>query len=343
MKKFNRVDTLAVLLKVKPGLAAKDIIEEMTHYLFTGSDVIAYNDRICVQHPLETDFICSVDASVLESTLTKMKTKEVEIGIVKEKDKEELVIKNSKAKVHCAIMKDHMVFEKVANLSTDFEDDPWKSLPNDFVSGARLASYAASKDESAGTATCIRVEGNTILAGDVYRCSKYDMEEEMDSFMIKAQALESMASYSFADYCITDSWAHFLTEDDVVFSTRVISGNFLPFDKVMEKFEGEEFPLPDDLSSSIDIASIMADDTHGTVDQTIHIFINDGKLTCEGSKEEGHSRSVCAVDYDGDPIEFLINPNSLLEALKRGSLMYLGEDRAVFSSESFKHLLMFKV
>ena len=60
--KIEREELLKVLSAIRPGLAKKDIVEQATHFIFTGQEVLTYNDQICISYPFETDFECSVPA-----------------------------------------------------------------------------------------------------------------------------------------------------------------------------------------------------------------------------------------------------------------------------------------
>ena len=57
---------------MKPGLAKKEIIDRSTHFVFSGSEVLTYNDQICISHPLKLDFVCSVPADDFFRIITNM-------------------------------------------------------------------------------------------------------------------------------------------------------------------------------------------------------------------------------------------------------------------------------
>jgi len=345
----KRKDLLDILNKVKPGLATKEIVEEMTHFLFTGKDVITYNDRLCIHHPYETDFVGSVEASKMYEALTKIKSEGVVIQVVEAKGGDGLpssiVTSSGKSKVSCSLVRNHAVFKQAKNLTNELaEIDDWIELPkkDDFQKGAYLCSFSASKDESSGTATCIRVEENIIWCGDQDRTSRYKLKTPMGSFMIKASIIPTIRDYSFTHYFVTKSWVHFIDEDNLTLSARKINGETLAYDRLFEKFQGTDIEFPDDLKNAIDISSIMSSgDT--AAEKAISVTIEDNLITCEGRQDGGFSTSECEIQYVGDRIEFHINPVLLLEVLTRSSTISIGKYMAKFSDEEFSHLLAYKV
>jgi len=339
----NRAELLNTLNKVKPGLATKEIVEEMTHFLFTGTDVISYNDRVCVHHPYETDFKGSVQSSKILETLNKYKTEMVDIVIEKETEDSFMIIKSGKSRVVCAFVEDHKIFEKAESLTTEIGSiDDWLEVPEHFIYGAYLSSFSAGKDASSGTATCIRVEGNLIWCGDQERSSRYELEEEMEDFMIKAALVATIQDYNFTYYYVTKSWVHFIDDDNVTLSARRITGKTLPYDKLFGKFEGTDIDVPEGLKGSIDIASIMSSGDSES-DKSVSITIEANVLTCEGRNNTGFSSSECEIEWEGDRIEFHINPVLLLEVMTKASKISVGENASMFHNNQFMHLLAYKV
>ena len=77
----NRKDLLKVLQLVRPGLAAKEIIEQSTSFIFTKGQVIAYNDEISVSHPVVKglDLDGAVQANELFALLNKLTDDTIEL------------------------------------------------------------------------------------------------------------------------------------------------------------------------------------------------------------------------------------------------------------------------
>ena len=69
--KIKKLELINILQRVKPGLAKRDVIEQFTHFIFTGESVITYNDEICISHPLKTDFVCSAKSEEFFKAILK--------------------------------------------------------------------------------------------------------------------------------------------------------------------------------------------------------------------------------------------------------------------------------
>ena len=75
----KRESLLNALNAVKPGIDTSKVLEERTHFVFTGGDVMTYNGEVAMLHPLETEFICSVKASDLLDILNKSSSEDVKL------------------------------------------------------------------------------------------------------------------------------------------------------------------------------------------------------------------------------------------------------------------------
>lgn len=80
MERKKLVEALAL---VEPSLANNDLIPALTHFWFTGKEVMGYNDVISVVVPCETTFRGSVKGRVLYNFLTKCSGPEVEFKEIK--------------------------------------------------------------------------------------------------------------------------------------------------------------------------------------------------------------------------------------------------------------------
>lgn len=78
--KYPRAELLQALNMVRPALAAKDLIEELSHVWFDGATITAYNDAdLGIQVPFKTDFKGGVRGALLLGLLNASKAKEVEL------------------------------------------------------------------------------------------------------------------------------------------------------------------------------------------------------------------------------------------------------------------------
>lgn len=74
MDRSKLLETLGI---VDPALADNDLIPVLTHFWFTGKEVIAYNDVISISAPFKTNFKGAVRGSLLKGLLGKYDSAEV--------------------------------------------------------------------------------------------------------------------------------------------------------------------------------------------------------------------------------------------------------------------------
>jgi len=79
MSVHSRTELLKSLECVAPALSGHEVIPIMTHFWFTGSFVMAYDDRIALRVPMKTDFKGALPGTPLLSLLKASKAREVDI------------------------------------------------------------------------------------------------------------------------------------------------------------------------------------------------------------------------------------------------------------------------
>ena len=95
-----RKDLLDKLQIVAPALANNDLVPVLSHFWFTGSQVLAYNDQIAISVPCKTDFKGAVPGAIFISLLKNSKAKEVELSL----NDNELLIKAASSRFKLPIL-----------------------------------------------------------------------------------------------------------------------------------------------------------------------------------------------------------------------------------------------
>ena len=69
---INREQFLQVLFLVGSGLSKKSItIEQSSHFVFMGDQIATFNNEVCVAHPFNINFNCTVPARELEAIVER--------------------------------------------------------------------------------------------------------------------------------------------------------------------------------------------------------------------------------------------------------------------------------
>lgn len=338
--KIKRLEFIDVLAAVRPGLAKREIIEQATHFIFTGTEVVAYNDYICISHPLKTDFKCTVDADKLYKVLAGIDAEQIDISV----DKGEFKISAKKTKSGLSSFKEGKILEYIQGLGLKEKDKKWKKLPEGFIEGLFLCMFSASTDMTHGILTCIYLDGEDMVASDDLRISWYKMAGSIDRKMfIPVQSAVELVKFPVVEYAVTKvegvtAWIHFRTKEHVMFSTRTIGGDYPSVFSHFE-MEGKKLTLPKELQSAVKYVSVLAD---GAIDieKKVKVDVEKDSITCTGACAVGWVSRSIPVEYDGRDFSFQINPIFLHEVLGKSVKVLVGKQSAKFTSGKFKHVMV---
>jgi len=336
--KIETIELLKALSSVRPGLAQKEIVEEMVHFIFTGEEVATYNDEICVIVPFKTDFSCSVKADTLFKYLLKLPQPEIDMDL----KEGQLLIRAGKSKAEFPISANEGIFSYLEKVADSLEEGEWKKTPENFFNGIKLCSFSAAKDRTMGTLTCVHVVRDSIYSSDQTRMSRFRMKGEMEGFLIEAATLQKLYGIhlNFDEYMVTKSWINFRTRDDVLFSARrVLSQEDLKWDEKEKQFilKGTQVEIPPKLKDALDKISIVLSNLQ-MIDKSVNISLRKGKMLCSGgSAASGFIEEEVELDYSLDNKDFSINVVYLQEALDKSQKFAVSDRHAQFESENFLH------
>ena len=324
---MKRKELVDILKKVKPGVASKEIVESMTYFYLSGSDIITYNDRIAIRHPFVTEFSTFVKANDFFNTVSKISSEEINLSYKNGK----LSVTSKKFKVDLATIIDDEFTTRINNINESMKDTAWSKLPENFNDGITLCAFAASTSETEQTLSCVYVEKNTAIASDNQRVAKSKLTGSIsEPILIKAGEVKNLVSINPTMYSVTNSWIHFRNDDNCIFSIRRIKGNFPDFSAVLN-FKGTEVDLPSNLTEGTSIASIFTDDKMPTV----ILDITPGVCMVSVTAEKGSSKFRTKIDYDGKPLKMAINPEFLNQMLMHSTKISVTEGKVKLVTKDF--------
>lgn len=331
LKTKSFLDTLTA---VKPGLSNQGIIEQMGHFIFTGSDIATFNDRTAIFYPFETDFKCSVNAKEFFNTIKGLKEDQFDIQLTNN----ELIVSTATTQAGHNISNDTMLDKPIESLLKAIGETDYTPLPEDFLYGASLCMFSASRDDTTQALTAISVNGYNIFAGDKIRISAYKMKDKMPEFLIKASSVVDLKDFKLDRYTLLDSWVVFLTEDDVAVLVKRMIGDYPNPSKFFE-FETESIiDLPVELKTTLDNITLMSEGDLA-FNKQIELKFSDNKVYCKAQKERGWIKKVIDCEYDGQPFVLHLNPIFLREVLDRSAVMTVGSKKVMLQTDNYKHLL----
>jgi hypothetical protein len=322
-----------ILTKVKPGLAQKGIVEQATHFVFTGEDILTYNDEISISHPLETDFECSVPSDILHGVVKDLSGKEIDLSL----KGNELRISSGKTKAGIVASTDQTIMDMVDTMGLP-EDEKWHPINKEFIDGLGLCIFSASKDISFPYMTCISVGGAKLVSGDDIRISWYDLEHEIpDAFLLPAAAAVELLKFDIVEYALGTSWVFFATENDLIFCSRIVVDDY-PDVEAFFDFDGEPIIISSDFKSCISVVTPMADGEFD-IDKQIEVAIKDKKIKCRSDGKSGWAETFIDTKEDVPDLGFKVNPFFLSEILDKETKLTHAEGKILLESGKLKHLI----
>lgn len=294
---------------VKPALASKEIIEQTTSFAFVDGKVVAYNDEICISHPLEDIELDGViKAEELYKFLGKVKAKEFNVIV----DEGEIVMKAGRAKVGFALTKE-LVLPLDEELS---EKEEWQDLPSNFMQACRFATGTASTDMSDPKLTCIHItKDGRIEATDNFRMLIWDLGVEMPigTTLIPATSIREVVKLDATEVAQGNGWVHFKNGNETTISCRVFEEVFVDTNKINTEIKGEVITFPKELTEVLGKAQIFSQEKK--YDGSATLTFKGGRILVQSESDSAWFKEN--IPFDGD-VEFVfsITPYLLQDILK---------------------------
>jgi len=335
-------DLRRALLAVKPGLAKREIVEQTTYFIFTGERVVTYNDRVCISYPFSTDFRCSVVAKELFDVLSDI---EEEFLVMEFRDKM-LRFSARKARFGLQALEENALEPAIEQLAVWDKSRIWRRLPKDFTQGLFLCLFSTSTDMTHKYLTCLYICSDRVFSSDNIRISRYEFVGRVrSSFLLPLSSARDLVKYDVRFISLDDAWVHFKTADEAVFSSRLYLSD-VPFpEEVMTSHlvvQGLTFILPEKLGRVVQ-EMLVAVEGKEEIEKEIQVAVSKGVITCRGEFVQGKGwleKDVDFPEYKGGDISFSIQPVFFSQILTKTTTMTLADDRALFESGPFKHVML---
>jgi DNA polymerase III sliding clamp (beta) subunit (PCNA family) len=338
---INRENLVNHLEAVNPGLAKKDMLEQASHYIFSGDRIITYNDQISVSAPytdIQGNF--SVKADDFYKIIKGISEEEIAVEVTPDLIK----IKSSSTDAELAISTEETTVIELYK-SLDIENQKIVSFenPDKFLDGLEFCKFCASKDLTADALFCVCIDGNHVMAADDVRASFFELKETLPSMLIPAASLEQLIHYPINSFAIAKSWIHFFTETGTAYSCRTVSGEYPDIESfiqsVMESESTVHFELPEALTGALD-ACIPMCKGKTPLEKQVTITYDKNKITVTAMKDIGKLTKTIPYKSE-DHLSFQINPIFLKDILGTCNqfTLYPTIPIIVFSTDEFKHVI----
>lgn len=330
--KINFAELKKAIDHVKPGLSSKEITDQSDCIAFSGGYLFTYNGEISVRTPFESDIEGVVRAKELTTLLAKLKADEADITITEN----ELKIKSGRNRAGIRL-------ESEVRMPMDKIEKPDKiyKLPAGFIEALAETVFSAGTDMTYIELTLINCNGSIIESTDNDRASRWELEKgTVEPMLIPASAAIHLSKYNIKKYGIVDGWLHFF-DGDTMFSCRTFNVEYPNLSPFFEcKGVGIEFPA--ETEELLDRAGIFLE-AEFEQDKLVHVDIDDnGVMKIRGEGDGGWFEGSVRFKHK-KAIKFSIHPNNFRQILTMTNKATVGEDRILFETERFKHVVALEV
>lgn len=332
---MKRGELLSALDMVRPGLATKEIIEQTTHFAFMGPQLVTYNDQISISHPISFDIgNAAVKAKELYSILSKIEEEDLSLEL----GDGHLVVKGKNASA--GLKADLDIRMPISELGSNLLDQgEWKDLPNGFMEALSFCLFSTGKDMSHAALTCVHIQKHLVESSDGYRVTRYTIPDEEcflpEKLLLPNQAVKELVKFTPIQFCLTEGWAHFLQEDNTIFSCRTYSAEYPDMSGFFDNFQGVKLDLPKNLEGILDRASVFAAEEH-KLDEMIEIRVEDKRIHVQSKNDVGWYYESGKMRYKGDPIAFATHPDFIRDVFK-----HVEETRVGMNDDGSPRSIMF--
>jgi DNA polymerase III sliding clamp (beta) subunit (PCNA family) len=330
--KIKKQDLITALEKVRPGLSAKELIQQSTSFAFLEGNVVTYNDEISISHPVPNlEITGAVQATELYQLLKKLKQDELELTVTEN----EILLTSGKTKAGLTLQT-----EIKLPLSEVERKSKWKTLPKGFKDALRFAVTSCSRDMSKPVLTCTHVSSEGFIEGcDNYRVARWTLGEEFPTgtFLIPQSSALELLKLEPIKVALDGGWVHFITEDKTTMSCRIIDDKFPDTSKLLN-VKGVELSFPDGITEVLDRAVIFAK-RDSQMDEDVLIHLEKGKVRVESKSETGWFKEEVETEYNEEPLKFDITPSLLKNILNETNVCEHCKNMLKFSGTSWVYVV----
>lgn len=327
---MKRTELLAILNKVKPGLANKELIEQSTSFVFKDKKIYTYNDEITISHPINLDIEGAVPAAELYLLLNRIKDEELDIDI----NENEIVFKGKKFKAGIRLESKIILPLKELKIPKN-----WDSLSDDFIDALSFCLFSVGKDMSRPVLTCLHLTDNLIESCDNFRLTQYKVSDGLfKQILLPSKAAIELIKYEPIRYALTDGWIHFKDTEDLIFSCRAFEGKYFDITDILD-FIGDEIKFPSRMREILERVQTMAEQDL-TGDRKVNVEISNGRMKIRGENDIGWFEETTRIRCETN-LAFDINPKFLMEILTHTTNAKISNDKTKlrFDDEKFIHIM----
>ena len=327
----DREKVLRSLVSVSPGLSQREILQQSMCLVFHKGRVHTFNDVIACSAPTPLEMEGAVRAKNCIDILSKVPDKIMEF----ETKGKRLHIRGAEG----AMRETSIVLEEEVLLPIESIEKPdtWETLDGDFFEAVGVVHSCAAKDTTRFALTCVEIHPNYLQACDTFQIARFPISINVKRpVLVAADAIQRISGCGMTAFAETPSWMHFKNEDGLVVSCRKWIEDYPNLDKFVETVDGESITLPGGLNELVDRLDVFAQDN--VAGSVITIDLRKDLIIMQGDGAYGWHKEALNVNFEGEPIQFMIPPKLLLSIADKAASCLVSEGKLVVTSSKFTYV-----
>lgn len=326
----NRLDLLARLQAVKPGLSTRELIEQSSCFVFKDNSVFTFNDEVACRAGIKgIHFTGAVPAEPFLAVLEKLVGEEIDL----ETTDAELLISDKGRRAGIRLES-----EIVLPYETHVENPTkWRDLSSDFEDAINIVYRCASKDDGEFMFSCVHLTPSHIEATNRKEVCRYTIAVPIAKpLLIRQRSLAQIVGQGMTQMAETKSWLHFRSSNGVVLSCRhYIDEEYTPLGNFL-KAKGERVQLPKTLAEATDRAEIFAKD-NALDESEVLVRLQQGTIRIRGTGNSGWYSETRKIAYKGPDFSFVVDPALFGQLVGRHPECYLSKSAIHIKGDKFTY------
>jgi DNA polymerase III sliding clamp (beta) subunit (PCNA family) len=323
-----------VLIKVKPGLAKNEVIEQSTHFIFDDDKVRTYNDEIAITHHFKSDLQGAVSAQEFYGVFDKITDEKINAT---DKGDGKFLFKGKNKQITFKIDPE-ITIPKIKVMGDNSKQ--WSPLPDDFSEAVKFCIFSASKNAVQGALTGILIKGKEAISCDNYRATKMRMKSEVeDELLIPGHVAVDLVKYNARKYYYDKNWLHFINAEKTTFSCRLMEGKYPEGVFDIFRVKGKKTGLPEELVDVLDRSKVIVSGDLD-YDKFVTITLKEGWIDSVGEGPSAKIEEKTITDYAGKELTILVQPDLLIEIMKHLKEVVVGQNHLLFKGRNIQHVIL---
>lgn len=326
--RINRIELLAQLDALAPGLSPQEMIEQSSCFAFRGGYAMTFNDEIACRSRTALEIEGAVTAAPLLGLLRKLPDDEIDAST----RGGELLI-SGKGRRDAGIR-----METEVTLPVDAVERPaaWGPLPPEFVEAVSTVSQCAGKDESKFYLTCVHITPRYVEACDNLQATQFRFATGFAAdALVRRDSIRHIATHGATEFAETETWLHFRNPNRVVLSLRRFVEDYPSLREIL-KVDGKPTELPRGIAEAAERADVFASENADA--EAVTISMRPGRLELRAESSQGWYSERKSVKYAGPPLSFTIAPKILADLVKRHNQCVITPERLLVDGGKFRYV-----